>query len=163
MESTGKTRALTEDPRAAYPSKRFQSPLPALDYWGLTSEAKIIEPGEKAARKRLAKFLNGPASVYRDKRNALGEAGTSRLSQDLRFGTLSPRQVFFGCAEAGREASAPARQSINSFVNELIWREFYMQILAHFPTVLARKNHTKVEATSSLRASNLLNRRCASI
>jgi deoxyribodipyrimidine photo-lyase len=120
------------------PANVSSLPLPALDYWGLTSEAKIIEPGEKAARKRLANFLNGPATVYRNKRNALGEAATSRLSQDLRFGTLSPRQVFFGCVEAAREASATARQSINSFVNELIWREFYMQILAHFPTVLDR-------------------------
>jgi deoxyribodipyrimidine photo-lyase len=111
-------------------------PLPALDFWGLTSEAKIIEPGEKAARKRLANFLNGRASDYRNRRNALGKAGTSRLSQDLRFGTLSPRQIFFSCLEAGRDVSAVVRQSINSFVNELVWREFYMQILAHFPTVL---------------------------
>jgi deoxyribodipyrimidine photo-lyase len=63
---------------------------------------------------------------------------TSRLSQDLRFGTLSPRQVFFGCVEGSREAPATVRQSINSYVNELVWREFYMQILAHFPKVLDR-------------------------
>jgi deoxyribodipyrimidine photo-lyase len=48
------------------------------------------------------------------------------------FGTLSPREVFF----RGGEASATVRQSIASYVNELIWREFYMQILAHFPRVL---------------------------
>jgi deoxyribodipyrimidine photo-lyase len=110
--------------------------LPSLDHWGLRSEAKIIEPGEKAARKRLANFLHGAISAYRDKRDLPGENVTSRLSQDLRFGTLSPRQVFLSCLEASREGSAPARQSINSYVNELVWREFYMQILAHFPTVL---------------------------
>lgn len=113
-------------------------PLPSLDHWGLTSEARIIEPGEKAALRRLKKFLNVPVSVYRSQRNFPGKNGTSRLSQDLRFGTLSPRQVFCSCAEAGKEATAAARQSISSYVNELVWREFYMQILAHFPMVLDR-------------------------
>ncbi len=112
--------------------------LPTLDHWGLTSESKIIWAGEKAARKRLANFLNRAIKVYRDKRNLLGEHMTSRLSQDLRFGTLSPRELFASCLEAAKEVSATIRQSVNSYVNELIWREFYMQILAHFPTVLDR-------------------------
>ena len=120
------------------PSTISSLPLPALDHWGLTSEARIIEPGEKAALKRLKKFLNDPVSVYRNQRNFPGENGTSRLSQDLRFGTLSPRQVFCGCVEASKGAIATVRQSINSYINELVWREFYMQILAHFPMVLDR-------------------------
>jgi deoxyribodipyrimidine photo-lyase len=120
------------------PSPLSSLPLPTLNYWGLSSEAKIIEPGEKAARKRLTDFLNGAMPAYRDKRDFPGEGMTSRLSQDLRFGTISPRQVFWGCTEAGQAASAAGRQSINSYVNELVWREFYMQILAHFPSVLER-------------------------
>jgi deoxyribodipyrimidine photo-lyase len=44
------------------PSTIFSLPLPTLDYWGLRSEAKIIESGERAARKRLTNFLNGPVS-----------------------------------------------------------------------------------------------------
>jgi deoxyribodipyrimidine photo-lyase len=117
-------------------STLFSLPLPTLDHWGLISEARIIESGEKAARKRLRDFLNGAIRAYRAKRNFPAERVTSRLSQDLRFGTLSPRQVYFGCVEASKEASATIRQSINSYVNELVWREFYMQILAHFPAVL---------------------------
>jgi deoxyribodipyrimidine photo-lyase len=111
-------------------------PLPGLDFWGLNSEAKIIKSGERAARKRLEGFLNGAISLYRDKRNLPGEDTTSRLSQDLRFGTLSPRQVFDSCLRASQGVSATTRQSINTYVNELVWREFYMQILAHFPDVL---------------------------
>jgi len=118
------------------PPALFSLPLPTLDYWGLISETRIIEFGEKAAQKRLRDFLNKPIRDYREKRNLPGEGATSRLSQDLRFGTLSPRQVYFGCLEASMEASATVRQSINSYVNELVWREFYMQILAHFPAVL---------------------------
>jgi deoxyribodipyrimidine photo-lyase len=121
-------------------------PVPTLDYWGLTSESKVIESGEKAARKRLAAFLNGAMSSYREKRNLPGEHKTSRLSQDLRFGTLSPRQIFYNCLEVSREVSGAARQSIHSYLNELVWREFYMQILAHFPTVLARDFNDRFSA-----------------
>jgi deoxyribodipyrimidine photo-lyase len=111
-------------------------PVPTLRYWELTSEAEIVEPGEKAARKRLTSFLNGPLSRYRHTRNFPAERGTSRLSQDLRFGTVSPREVFFSCLERSRGPSGTACQGMISYINELIWREFYMQILAHFPRVL---------------------------
>jgi deoxyribodipyrimidine photo-lyase len=120
------------------PSSVSGLPLPTLDYWGLSSEAKIIDSGEKAARKRLRDFLHGRLSAYREKRNLPGVQMTSRLSQDLRFGTLSPRQIYFGCLEASKEVPAAQRRSINCYVNELVWREFYIQILAHFPTVLDR-------------------------
>ena len=131
-----KPAPLPKIPKLYTPSTIASLPLPTLAYWGLTSETKIIEPGEKAAQNRLKNFLNGPLLVYKNKRDFPGESATSRLSQDLRFGTLSPRTIFFRCLEAGKQASATVRQSISSYVNELIWREFYMQILAHFPQVL---------------------------
>ncbi|MBV8375933.1 MAG: deoxyribodipyrimidine photo-lyase [Verrucomicrobia bacterium] len=118
------------------PAALYSLPLPTLEHWGLISKTRIIEPGEEAARKRLTDFLNEAIRAYREKRNFPGERVTSRLSQDLRFGTLSPRQVYFGCLAASKEASVTVCQSINSYVNELVWREFYMQILAHFPAVL---------------------------
>ncbi len=123
-------------------------PLPALDYWGLISEAKIIEAGEKAAQKRLDTFLKAAISAYQDQRNLPGEQMTSRLSQDLRFGTLSPRQVYSDCQEAGQELSAAGRRGIYSYVNELVWREFYIQILANYPTVL---NHDFSDAFTALK------------
>jgi deoxyribodipyrimidine photo-lyase len=118
------------------PSTVSSLPVPDLNYWALISEATILEPGEKAARKRLADFLKGALNTYREKRNLPGEETTSRLSQDLRFGTLSPLEVYSSCVDASEKASATIRQSIHSYVNELIWREFYTQILAHFPKVL---------------------------
>jgi deoxyribodipyrimidine photo-lyase len=113
-------------------------PLPTLDFWALSPQAVIVEAGEKAALKRLANFLKSAITNYREKRNLPGHQSTSRLSQDLRFGTLSPRQVYFSCLEAGEKVSATVRQSIQKYLNEIVWREFYMQILAHFPSVLDR-------------------------
>lgn len=51
-------------------------------------------------------------------------AGTSRMSVHLRFGTVSPRELVRRSMEISPK-----------FLNELIWREFYMQILWHFPRV----------------------------
>lgn len=61
---------------------------------------------------------------YKEQRDIPGIAGTSRLSVHLRFGTISIRNL-------AREAGA-----INeTFLNELIWRDFYHMILWHFPQV----------------------------
>jgi deoxyribodipyrimidine photo-lyase len=49
--------------------------------------------------------------------------GTSRIGPHLRFGTLSVREAVRLAEAAGKE----------TFLNELIWREFFMQILWHFP------------------------------
>ncbi len=51
--------------------------------------------------------------------------GTSRLSLHLRFGTISIRQL-----------TKTAMKTNEKYLYELIWREFYMQILAHFPKVV---------------------------
>ena len=49
--------------------------------------------------------------------------GTSKLGPHLRFGTISVRQVVINAQRSSQE----------TFLNELIWREFFMQILWHFP------------------------------
>ena len=121
--------------RLSTPPNIASDPLPTLQTWGLASEAQIIEPGEAAARKRLNHFLDGPISDYGAARNVPLGGASSRLSQDLRHGTLSIREVHAKCsALAARE---PRHwRSIGIYINELIWREFYMQVLWHWPDVL---------------------------
>ncbi|MBN2470366.1 MAG: deoxyribodipyrimidine photo-lyase [Anaerolineae bacterium] len=96
-------------------------------------------PGEAAAQARLAAFTGGdepPIYAYGDARNRMDLAATSGLSPYLRFGMLSAREAA-ACAvqlieaASGREAAGSAE----TFLNELIWREFYIHILAHFPFV----------------------------
>lgn len=118
------------------PAAIHSEPLPTLAHWNLQPEASIVEPGEKAARNRLRHFLDGQIFEYADKRNLPAEAGNSRLSQDLRWGTLSPRQVLTATEGLLHRGDAAQRRSIGAFINELIWREFYMQILWHYPEVL---------------------------
>jgi deoxyribodipyrimidine photo-lyase len=123
--------------RIAVPTAVKSDPLPALADWGLESSAKIIEPGEAAARKRLARFLDGPIFLYADTRDLPGTDGTSRLSQDLRHGLLSIREVLRESRAADTRARTTAeKKGVASFINELIWREFYLQVLWNWPDVL---------------------------
>jgi deoxyribodipyrimidine photo-lyase len=62
---------------------------------------------------------------YKEQRDIPFLPGTSRLSVHLRFGTISIRQL-------AREAGALNE----TFLNELIWRDFYQMILWHFPKVV---------------------------
>lgn len=62
---------------------------------------------------------------YHITRDFPGLPGTSRLGVHLRFGTLSIRK-----------AITVARENNETWLNELIWREFYMMILDNFPHVI---------------------------
>ena len=60
--------------------------------------------------------------------------GTSRLSPYLRFGLVSPRQVAAAVGRGARSAEHPGRAGDReTFVNELLWRDFYGYILYHQP------------------------------
>jgi deoxyribodipyrimidine photo-lyase len=60
--------------------------------------------------------------------------GTSRLSVHLRFGTVSIRQLVKAAAELNEQ-----------WLNELIWREFFMMILYHFPRVVSESFKSKYD------------------
>lgn len=68
---------------------------------------------------------------YRDYPNA---DGTSYLSPHLRFGTVGVRQII-----------AQLKSSDATFLSELVWREFFMQILYHFPKVVDRNFKAKYD------------------
>ena len=122
--------------RISTPATVPTQPLPTLETWVLPRAAKVVEAGEAAARKRLSRFLDGPVFRYAERRDLPVGEGTSRLSQDLRFGTLSIREVYARVMEAGKSRSGADQRGVDVFVNELMWREFYMQVLWHWPEVL---------------------------
>lgn len=119
------------------------SALPTPAHWGLDEFAGGVAPGEKAARARLKKFLSGPIHDYGETRDLMGEAGTSRLSQDLRHGLLSIREVYHRAKGAAEGADAVGRNNVWKFISELVWREFYFQILWHYPEVLEHEFNPK--------------------
>ena len=85
-------------------------------------------PGEAAARERLVAWAASAALTgYAEGRNRLDVDGTSRLSADLKFGTLSPLEVLLAAEGPG--------EGRRVFASELCWREFYAHVLWHFPHV----------------------------
>jgi deoxyribodipyrimidine photo-lyase len=129
-----------------YPGKLIAAPEhlsspPTLDSLGVPdlpqySATDFPPAGEVAAQQRLAKFIDSLIANYYEDRNRMDLAGTSCLSPYLRFGMLSARQAVLAAWEAVAMAeSIKARQSATTWLNELIWREFYAAILYHFPYV----------------------------
>ena len=114
-------------------------PLPRLSDWGLVSSTAIPEPGERAARGRLKAFVDGPLAGYGERRDIMGVDGTSRLSQDLRFGLISPRQIYAAATRAEEGLPPEGRKSATKFLAEIVWREFYMQLLWHYPELLGQE------------------------
>jgi deoxyribodipyrimidine photo-lyase len=99
-----------------------------------------FESGEKVANQKLREFISSETSgiyQYADSRNLMGVAGTAQISPYLRFGMLSARQCVYTAQEAIQDApDEQSRKSAETWLNELIWREFYFAILYHFPYVL---------------------------
>ena len=98
----------------------------------------LFVAGETEAQRRLARFLQVGVNGYANKRDVMGESGTSGLSPYLRFGMVSGRETAVSALEiiAERIALNPAaRAGADTWLNELIWRDFYIHILHHFPHV----------------------------
>lgn len=77
------------------------------------------------------------AATYDKTRDLPAIAGTTRLSLHLRFGTISIRQL-----------AARVKAINETLLNELIWREFYMAILYHYPHVVGgsfKREYDKIE------------------
>ena len=111
---------------------------PTLSDWGLSLDRPLgHEAGEKAGRARLKAALATSIGHYAETRNDPAAAATSHLGADLRYGTISVREVFHRSQEALAAASnAGQRTSIHAFQKQLAWREFFMAILHHYPEVL---------------------------
>ncbi|MBN1640509.1 MAG: deoxyribodipyrimidine photo-lyase [Anaerolineae bacterium] len=96
-------------------------------------------PGEAEALRRLAAFTEGdqaPIYAYQEQRDRMDMDATSRLSPYLRFGMLSARQAIVAAYDAIARAPGPAaRRGAETWLDELIWREFYIAIQAHYPNV----------------------------
>ena len=108
--------------------------LPSLPDLGFASTNLLtlgIEPGEAGAARAYASFLSR-MSQYAARRDFPALKGPSYLSVHLRFGTLSIRTLV-GEAHA---RMLRGDQGAEVWLSELIWREFYFQILHHHPHVV---------------------------
>jgi len=120
--------------RITYPSEALLSNIavhtyPFLNLKDIGFEKSDIEP-------KLFDVSEKLISNYEETRNFPAVEGTSMLSVYLRFGTVSIRKLILEVQKISNE----------TFLNELIWREFFMQILWHFPHTVNRSFKEKYDA-----------------
>lgn len=106
--------------------------VPALEALGLVTNPGLLPGGEAAASARLRGFVSGALLDYAAGRDRMDRAGTSRLSADLKFGTLSVRTVWEAVASGGQG------EGVVRFLDELLWREFSLHLLWEWPVLLER-------------------------
>jgi deoxyribodipyrimidine photo-lyase len=111
----------------------FAHGVPSLTAIGFekTNLSKLkIPTGSSGGRTLFAEFFERMDS-YHDTRNFPAVKGPSYLGVHLRFGTVSIRKL---CATAHQREIAGS-EGARVWLSELIWRDFYAQILANFPRV----------------------------
>lgn len=154
--SGGPFRVYTPFWRALEPRLPYFKPEPAsesmtfspvvgdeiLDSWNLTPTspdwsgglAQSWQPGEAGAHYNLEEFLSGALSGYQENRNRPDLFGTSRLSPHLAFGEISAVQVVEAALK--RHDRTP-NHDLETFLKEVVWREFSYHLLAQKPALAA--------------------------
>jgi deoxyribodipyrimidine photo-lyase len=84
----------------------------------------LPEAGERAALARWEEFLGDRASAYAQTRNLPAVAGTSVMSAHLKYGCIHPRTMHAALGPSDGE---------RTYGGELIWRDFYADVLWHHP------------------------------
>lgn len=112
----------------------------SLDDWkmgaamrrGADIVGKHVVVGEAAACARLGIFIRDRIAGYNDARDQMAERGTSMLSENLTYGEISPRQ----CWHAGWQALHDGKSGAETFLKELVWREFAYHLAYHTPRII---------------------------
>lgn len=91
--------------------------------------------GEDAAQQRLYRFSDDAITDYAALRDFPAQASTSQLSAYLVAGVLSVRQCLHAALAANQGEFDSGNPGVSTWVNELLWREFYSHILVGYPKV----------------------------
>lgn len=112
-------------------------------------------PGEAGARARAATFFDEILPGYAARRDRPDHDATSRLSPHLRFGEISPFQLWHAALAAGEDARGQqaSTNDIEKYLSELGWREFSYHLLHHFPALAQRNVQPRFDGFAWLRES----------
>jgi len=109
--------------------------VPRPEDYGHESSQTYPRGGLDEAQRLLKRFLAGGAERYADRRNGPALDATSHLSPHLRAGTIGIRTVVHAAAGLRDRAARHGASNVDTWLGELVWRDFYQQLLAHHPRV----------------------------
>jgi len=129
-----------DEPKHAKEPNLVKSDLSILQFTK-THDAKIdLWPaGEVAAQDRLANFLSSKVKSYSETRNSPILDGTSRISPYLALGILSPKRCILEGLKLNNFEFTSGNKGICKWIDEIVWREFYRNIMHSFPRVSKNK------------------------
>lgn len=113
----------------------------SLESWCLSKDmrrgadvvSQYLTVGESAASSRLGAFIAHKIDAYAEARDIPAVDGTSRLSENLTYGEISART----CWHAGRRAMEEGKKGAETFLKELVWREFAYHLVHHTPRIVS--------------------------
>lgn len=121
-------RSWRERPVDVIPEPDLDSRVTDVRGTGLDLSMPLVDFGEDTALGKLARFLKTSAS-YAEDRDRPDLDVTSRLSIDLKYGTIGPATVYRAVSAIGPEGDA--------FVRQLAWRDFYGHLMAFMPETVS--------------------------
>ncbi|MCU0122074.1 deoxyribodipyrimidine photo-lyase [Pseudomonas sp. B2M1-30] len=125
-------------PPAQRPLSIKCDPIPAaIDGFPTPGESlRALWPaGETEARRRLDTFVDAQIDYYKSERDFPAKPGTSQLSAYLAAGVVSPRQCLHAALQSNQGEFESGKVGAVTWINELLWREFYKHILVGYPRV----------------------------
>ncbi|MAP24449.1 MAG: deoxyribodipyrimidine photolyase [Rickettsiales bacterium] len=126
-----------EEPKKVDFAKHKLKEIPADFDSDCPTPHRVGDPGEKAAWQKLEDFVEKRLSDYASGRDIPAKKVTSELSAYLRFGEISPRQIWHFVQE--KSIGKP----MHKFLSEIGWREFSYNLLYHFPTLGSENYQSK--------------------
>ncbi|MEJ5864414.1 deoxyribodipyrimidine photo-lyase [Pseudomonas farsensis] len=141
--------AYAHSPQRQAPLAIASNPIPdhIEGFEGTTEAQREHWPaGEQEAQRRLAQFVDQRIEDYVQQRDLPATAGTSELSAYLAAGVISPRQCLHAALASNRGEFDSGNAGVQTWVSELLWREFYKHILVGYPQVSrhrAFREHTE--------------------
>ncbi|RMQ45522.1 Deoxyribodipyrimidine photolyase [Pseudomonas cichorii] len=100
-----------------------------------TALRELWPAGENEARRRLSEFSDDQIRYYQSERDFPAKPGTSQLSAYLAAGVISPRQCLHAALMSNNGEFETGDTGTVTWINELLWREFYKHILVGYPRV----------------------------
>jgi deoxyribodipyrimidine photo-lyase len=132
---------LQETQRQPFSMPEAQAETLTFDYqkpdWAGDFREDLWPAAEEEVLTKLARFCEKRLKAYPERRDYPAEPATSTLSPYLAIGRIGPRRLLasiqYHCAAQGMEWQG------NDWLRELAWRDFYRQLLLHFPRLSMEK------------------------
>lgn len=141
--------------KQSYPDHLTLGVIPEMPKgFGKKTHEELWPAGEPSAKQRLENYVEEVIRDYAELRDIPSEAATSQLSPYLAIGAISARQCLEAALRVNQGELFSGSKGVLTWINELIWRDFYGHVLAAYPRVSRHRAFRPDTETISWRDSD---------